>query len=178
MAAIMRKEEAAAEYVGSLIDVLPAHQPANAPTGGEARLVSYQGRGGANCIGIPRQARIAVRPMLLQGDPVGAEISLLEHMDVDSARPGHFDRDLVVMTAISEEQDVGDVPLMQECSDEAPPLLETPAKIDAVEAPPEESVARAEIDSVNGMAMSRNFLPEAIEEGGRKLTGVMKRVAS
>ena len=65
---------------------------------------------------------MAVRAIPLQSDPVGAEIALLEHVDRDAPGAGEVQRDPMIGTAITKDDEIGDAALVQECVEEAPPV--------------------------------------------------------
>ncbi len=113
---------------------------------------------------IPRQRRMTIDPAFLEGDPIGPQIALLDHVNSQSAPLGDADGSSVQRPAIAEQNYVADRPVDDQPVEKLRPFFRTAAKIHSARQPPECPIAAVEINPVNRVAALDERLPEALEK--------------
>ena len=116
---------------------------------------------------IPRQRGMTVDPAFLEGDPIGPQIALLDHMNSQCAPLGDADGSSVQRPAIAEQDNVADRPLDDQPIEKLRPFFRTAAKIHGSRQPPECSIAAVEINPVNRVAALDERLSETLEKSRR-----------
>src|SRR5260370_41800391 len=113
---------------------------------------------------IPRQRGMTVDPAFLEGDPIGAQVALLDHVNSQGTPLGDADGSSVQRPAIAKQNDVADRPLDNQPVEKLRPFLRTAAKIHGSRQAPECSIAAVEINPVNRVTAPDESLSETLDK--------------
>ncbi|MNE40369.1 hypothetical protein D3C80_1343840 [compost metagenome] len=114
-------------------------------------------------VGVAWQARVVVHAVALQGDPVGAEVTFLEHMHTNALQPGQGHRRAMHGTAVTEQHQVGDLVVVEILAVERLQFLRV-RRIDAARTGAVQQVADVEADAVHAMVDRPQGLGQSGEE--------------
>jgi hypothetical protein len=107
---------------------------------------------------------MTIDPALLEGDPIGPQVALLDDVNAQCAALGDANGGSVQRPAIAKEDDIADRPLDDQPVEKLWPFFRTAAKIHSSREPPERPVAAVEIHPVNRVATPDERLSETLEK--------------
>jgi hypothetical protein len=110
---------------------------------------------------------MTIDPVLLEGDPIGPQVALLDHVNSQGAALGDADGSAVQRPAIAKQDDVADPLLDDQPIEKVRPFFRTAAKIHRSWQSPECPIASVEINPGNRMAALGERLSETLEKSRR-----------
>ncbi len=166
---VVREGDGIAEDVGKVPGDVPGGilQEAAAVHGVEVGVGATL-RHAADRLGIARKAREGREAVRLDGDPVRAQVAVLDGMNADAGRVRCFDRDGLVGARIAEKDEIGDALRGEIGGDEGGPVLEAAAVAVGSRQAPEQTVAKTEIDAADAVATGQDRAGHTGHEGRRR----------
>src|SRR6266404_9948149 len=110
---------------------------------------------------------MAIDAAFLEGDPIGPQIALLDHVKTQQAGFGDADRRAMQRPTITKEDDVADPLVDHQPLEKLRPFVLAAAKIHRSRKAPERPISAVKINPVDGVAAVCKRSPETLEEACR-----------
>src|SRR5260370_18001395 len=103
---------------------------------------------------------MAIAPAFLEGDPIGSQIALLDHVKTQQAGLGKADCRPMQRPTVTKKDDVADPLADHQPFEKLRPLVLAAAKIHRSGKPPERPISAVKINPVDGVAPVRTRPPD------------------
>src|SRR6266404_3719171 len=110
---------------------------------------------------------MAIDAAFLEGDPIGPQIALLDHVKTQQAGFGDADRRAMQRPTITKEDDVADPLVDHQPLEKLRPFVLAAAKIHRSRKAPERPISAVKINPMDGVAAVCKRPPETLEEACR-----------